>query len=117
MKKLGIEKIQLPDSMLKVEGSKKSTRHTSKDVYMIVNQCFPSELCKAIQKWLKTNKISASKLKDVKKIPDHCRYVLTLHGLFEEEIDEYENSFKDDNYRSYKTLRNDASNVSLRRRK
>lgn len=109
--KSGIEKIQLPPSMLKVPGYKNDSE--TDQVHILINNCFPSSGCNIMDKWLKQGKLpTKKKLFEWDGLSPCVKTLLKMHGLTDDDIDDYCNEFWDPTIKSLYQPRNDSSMVN-----
>ena len=106
MKKMGITKVELPESMKKVEKSRSSSED---ETFLIVIRTFPSKGCKAKNDELGPRNIaSKSCLKMTNDIKLQYKILLDSNGVNQDEIEGYEESFCDDSGNLCRTRRDDS---------
>jgi len=86
--KKGIDKIQIPKSMIKVERSKTTPLHTN--VVLVITEVFPSSRCEEMAKILRGNATAKQKRAHLTKhLSSMVENVLYAKGLSREIIDQY----------------------------
>ena len=112
MKKEGITKAELPESMKKVDKALECNFDGNNNAYLLIKQTFPSKGCKATNDQLNGKEPSKSALSNVKPLSVHFKILLGFHGVDEETIFGYEQSFLDDRGNLCETRR-DYNGVSF----
>lgn len=93
MKKENIGKVQLPTSMLKVGKSLHSIGDD--DAYIVIKQCFPSKTSSAFESELEGKRSSKSLIQSIKPLGDQYKNLLISNGLHQDDIEMYEDYFKE----------------------
>ena len=93
MKKENIRKVQLPTSMLKVGKSLHCIGDD--DAYIVINQCFPSKTSRAFAYELDGKRSSKSLIQSIKPLGDQYKNLLLSNGLDRDDIELYEDFFKE----------------------
>ena len=93
MKKPSITKVQLPESMKKVQQSR--SPNCSDDAHLLVIQTFPTLGSRIIRDKLDNKPSPKSVLAKNKPLNDSYKKLLESNGIYQNDCEEYENYFKD----------------------